>query len=504
MNNLMDILTKSGYEVSSVGNDVFPCALSKDNVPVGFLMPDFSLSLVSNHEAERDSLNKAISFALDSQDLETVGGEFKLSQYQNIVLTTAYDYQAEKPIFNISSIDKDKNLTLLNSVEDKVAATQDFAARSGLVAGQIEQPAQGIDRIAQFVDRIKEKGYSLAAAVDEAHKVYEIFDRDNNVVGYIGKNNRVTITTEKVKAKRFLTDTYIDTNPNKIVLPSFFEKLKERLKEIGLALKVIFTREGQHYSINDKHVEVATINEKHEVTYTSSATSEHMEKINAMVKDIERENLERQNPKKEVLQEVEPVQQVQQKAVIEQPVAAPVIQPPVQAPAFTQEEIHNLSETILSSPKFTERFVSFVLSDATLIAQLTDTLAEKLTQINENVEIPQPAIPENKVSEQTVPLSEAEQKISAEFNQYSDLLQTVSGFNQDKEKAAIQEMTEKFGTTDRKEFERKLQHGDYAEPKTLADKIKVSKQKADIQNDRKAQEKVQEPSKEQSKKQVKE
>ena len=196
--NVMDMLTKSGYEAISIGNDVLPCTLKKGNELVGFLMDDFSVQLLPEHAAKRDSLNKAVSFALENQGLEVVQNEFKLSQYQNIVLMTTYDFEAEKPIFNIYSVDKDKNFALLNSSDGKDIATRDFASRSGLVAGQIPTPAQETDRIGKFIDAIKAKGYSLATSAEEAHRAYEIVDKDNNTVGYISKNNRVTITTENI------------------------------------------------------------------------------------------------------------------------------------------------------------------------------------------------------------------------------------------------------------------------------------------------------------------
>jgi hypothetical protein len=494
MNNVMEMLTKSGYEAISIGNDVLPCTLKKGNELVGFLMEDFSVQLLPEHEAKRDSFNKAVSFALDNQGLETVQDEFKLSQYQNIVLTTTYDFEAEKPIYNIYSVDKEKNLVLLNSSEDKDVATRDFASRSGLVNGEIPTPVQETDRIGKFIDAIKSKGYSLAASAEEAHRAYEIVDQDNNTVGYIGKNNRVTITTDNVKSKRFLTDTYIDTNPNRVMLPSFFEKLKERLKEIGLALKVIFTSKGRHYAIqNEQHQEIATVSDKHEVTYTDQATKEQMAKIDAMVEEIRHGNFEKQNPVVQQTQKDAP-----QASVDEQQIeAVPSIAPLAPQPEFTSDEMQSLIGSILANSALTEAIVSVVLSDKTFLSQLNQGLAEKLTN-SIQPPIQQANSSQAITGEQNISVNnisdEASERIKQEFYKSLGLLQTFDGFNADKQKELIAEMTANYGTIDPQKFETKLSHGDYKEPNTLSEKLEVSHRKADLQNakNEQAQTKVQE------------
>mgnify|MGYP001018323731 CR=1 FL=1 len=49
MNNLLDMLVKTGYEVSSIGNDVLPCTLRIGNEPIGFLLGDLSVRLLPEH-----------------------------------------------------------------------------------------------------------------------------------------------------------------------------------------------------------------------------------------------------------------------------------------------------------------------------------------------------------------------------------------------------------------------------------------------------------------------
>ena len=433
------------------------------------------------HNNKRDSLNKAVSFALEYQGIDLVKDEFKLSQYQDIVLTATYDFEAEKPIYNINYLDKDKNLILRSSSSDKAVATADFASRSGLVNGEIPTLSQETDRIGKFVEAIKAKGYSLAASIEEAHRAYEIVDKNDNIVGYIGKNNRVTVTTDDVRTKRFLNDTYIDTNPNRVILPSFFEKLKEHLKEIGLALKVIFSLDGRHYAIHDQHQEIAVVNEKQEVTYTDRATSEQMAKIDAMVEEIKRENLQKQN----VVDKQEDIAVPEKSTEPQQVQAAHSISSPVsERPTFTTEDVQNLTGAILSNQALTSSLISFILSDKEFLSQLNEGLAGKLSLI-QDAGIARP---------QQISLDPAAtSKVSQEFHELYDMLQTLDGFNPDRYNAVQSELISQFGTADLKEFESKLQHGDFKEPSTLAEKLELSHQKADRQNAKNEQSQTKEP-----------
>lgn len=470
MSILMDMLVKSGYEAVSIGNDVLPCTLKRGDELIGFMMEDFSFRLLPEHETERDGLNKAVSFALENQDLEQIQGEFKLSQYRDTVLTATYNFDEQKPIYNIGTVDKDKNLILLDSMEDRDAAAKAFAERSGLVAGERPAPEQQ-DRIGKFIEAIKVKGFALAASVDDTFRAYDITDKDGKTVGFIGKNNRVTITSEDVKVKRTLSDAYIDTNPNRVLLPSFFERLKERLKEIGMALKVIFTRDGQHYSIhNEQHEEVATVTEQHEVVYTDHAKQQEMEKIDSLVAELRQERSDR----------------IEQERVPAEEVSQPIVQPEVAAPeretTREQNDTPELAATgivaaVLANRALTEQLVRIVLSDRTFLAGLNAELSEQISAVETSAPTKEISAKEPTPTKNPAQI-DYEKKLSAEFEQMYSLLQTTSGFNPDREKEIIAQMGDRFGTFDPKEFQTKLQRGDYKAPDTLPKKIKESKHKA--------------------------
>lgn len=466
MNNVMDMLIKSGYEASTIGADVLPCTITKDNEPIGFLMDDLSLRLLPDKEPHRQRIESVISFAAENQGLETVQNEFKLSQYKDIVFTAAYDYDEGKPFYNIYSIDADKNLTLFNSSYDKDKAAQEFVSRSGLASGQIPTPARSADRIGDFINEIKAKGYALAENIEDSHISYDITDKNENIVGYIDKNNRVTVISENSKIKRALNNAYINTNPDKIMLTPFFEKLKNRLKEIGLALKVFFTGSGRHYAIHDsKHQEIATVSETHQVAYTPAATDVQMAKIDALVEEIKRENLEKENQKSEK-------EAVQPEKVMQKPAAVDKRQ---EQPAFTNEDVQSLTGAVLMNKALTASLIGVIMSDKDFIAQLQGGLAQKLQEFSG---ITQPITAVSKTA-----IENPKQKaISNEFFKDYSLLQTLDGFNTEQFETLKNQMVSRFGTADTKEFTDKLSRGEYAGLDSLAGKLSAAQKEADFQN----------------------
>lgn len=477
MNNLLNMLTKAGYEVSSIGSDVLPCTLRLGNDPIGFLMEDLTVRLLPNRENEQDRILPVIKFASENQGIEQVNGEFKLSQYQDVVLAASFDYNSCKPIYNIYYEDKEKNWILRDSFEEKAAATQNFASRSSLIPSNIPTPTREVDRIRQFMDAVKAKGYKFLENYEEAHRAFDIADSNGHIVGYIGKDNRVSITSENNRVKRTLTSAYLDTNPDRILLPRFFERLKERLKEIGLALKVIFTPKGRHYAIhNEHHQEIATVSEQHQVAYTDMATDAQRAKIDALVEELRREGQEKTQPKKEKIQETERTESV------------PVISEPI----VSADEVRHLAEAVLTDQAIAEIFFQAVLSNPDFVVRLNERMAE--SQQGPAKETPAAEKPENSVQAEKQELKEnpAAAKVQEDFNRDYMNLQTLFGFNQEKYDAVKADMSARYGTADPKEFQAFLKQGKFDKADTLQGRLKTSQNIADLKNAKAQPEKTQE------------
>ncbi|HEX3016249.1 MAG TPA: hypothetical protein VHP31_00140 [Caproicibacter sp.] len=491
MNNLFDMLTKAGYEVSSIGSDVLPCTLRLGDEPIGFLLDNLSLRLLPDREEERGRLQPILSFSTENQGIEQEQGEYVLSRYQNVALTATFDYDSCHPVYNIYSEDKDKNRTLLNSSEEKAAAAKDFASRSGLVSGDIPEPIPDVGRIDRFIDAAQAKGYQIRESRETTHRAYDITDKDGREVGYIGNNNRVTITSENSHVKHTLTNAYLDSSSNAVLLPGFFERLKENLKKIGMALKIVFTPKGRHYAIhNSDHQEIASVGEQtHTVMYTDLATEAEKAKIDALVEGLRREEAQKGNESKNI--ELEKAESI------------PIV------PTVSAEEIKNVTNAILSDRASAETFLNTILTNQAFNSLLNQKLAEVQranTPEEESIsaakqhsaQAKETTIPTEKVSstqEKTTPATmeyPAAEKMREEFDRDYSYLQTLFGFNQEKYDELRVDMTARFGTADPKEFQALLDTGKFDGTSKLQGRLDASRRVAEMKNAARQTEKTQE------------
>lgn len=469
MNSLFDMLTKAGYEAGSIGNGILPCTLRIGEEPIGFLMGDLSLRLLPDREKERGRLEPIVGFSRENQGIEQEQGEYVLSRYRNVLFTTAFDYDSCRPVYNIYTKDANGGLTLLDSDGERSAAGRKFASRSGLVSGELPEPVRQAGRVARFMEEARAKNYAFRESREEANRAYDILDSDGREVGYIGKDSRVTIHSEDGRVRKELTGAYLDSGSDAAYLPGFFEKLMERLKEIGMALKVAFTPKGRRYAIhNAEQRKVASVEEStHKVTYTDAATAEEKAKIDALVEEIRREEAQKAQAAKE---QPEPEQ--------EAPVPA--------APAVSPEEIQRLAGAVLSDRAAAETFLDAVLASPQFSAILTQKLAE-MQKAPAQKEAP--AVKAQPAQGKDAPEKE---KLKQEFNREYGRLQTLFGFNQEKYEALRAEMISKFGSDNPKEFEALLDAVRPDGSAGLQDRIAASEKTAAVQNTARNAEKAQE------------
>ncbi|WP_042435686.1 hypothetical protein [Faecalispora jeddahensis] len=462
--NVLEALTKSGYEVNSIGSDVFPAALVFEGNPCGFILPDLSVSLIPEHEAKRTALDQVILHAINIQGLEEISGEAKLSQYENTILTVTYDFYENREIFHISALEDDGQMVLVDTCYEKSEATQKFAARSGLV-GNMPTSAYQKNRIQRFMDSIRKRGYNLiASSQKDSFRTYDITDSDGNIVGYIGKNDLVTITSDDRRHNSNLRGAYQETGGDTPTLPAFFEKLKQLLKGIGMALKVSFTPSGRHYAIQDKHVQVATINDKQEITYTPQATETQMRKIDAVVKQA------REEYKGEIGVDQEKNREAQYKSSL--PDEAPQTGSASDLVQRKDEKNDRQSDPELTTSDIKALAVA-VLSNEALSSQLNKELLGKIASFSQN---------QNSVSQDTFSPTPNQELLIQDFNEYIDLLKTLDGFNPEEKESLRQEIIAKFGTASLDEFMANMKSGKYDDMETIESRLEYSQKQAAVQN----------------------
>lgn len=131
MERIAIYLEKLGYTIEEQGSIARYLVIFKSGVPVGFIMPDHTMSLV-NKEAEA-SLSEVIKFVTENLNLELVAGaEYLVATYKGSKLTTYYD--VEQNLVSYASYIVDKNGEIETQLYfDLYTATIDFATKSQML-----------------------------------------------------------------------------------------------------------------------------------------------------------------------------------------------------------------------------------------------------------------------------------------------------------------------------------------------------------------------------------
>lgn len=126
MEKITAYLENLGYTVLEQGKLGKFCTILKDGMPLGFLLSDLTLQVISGTEC--GPLQAALSFEKENGELEPVGkGEYLLAQYRQQKLTTFFDLETQKPNFVVYL---DGRSVPFDKEED---ARYHFATRSGLM-----------------------------------------------------------------------------------------------------------------------------------------------------------------------------------------------------------------------------------------------------------------------------------------------------------------------------------------------------------------------------------
>ena len=260
MSVLTDTLTKAGYELISIGSEVFPCTIMHDGEPIGFLKQDGAVSLLPEYEQSRGELESVAAYAQEFKDLEQSEQGLVMTRYRDTFLTVDYSLDTHEPVYHIYRNQENGEPQRLETTADRDAAVSYFMGLSGLARRQTAEPQ-------------KDTPQPKERAVKPKQQKYSITNPDGKEVGYIGKNGMAVMYGGKPA----------HAQPPQ---PSFFDKLREKLAEIGLAIRVHFRRGGTHYAIHDKAHDIAYISPDRKISYTSYATPEQTQKIDALDAEI--------------------------------------------------------------------------------------------------------------------------------------------------------------------------------------------------------------------------
>jgi hypothetical protein len=99
MEKIVAYLEKLGYTVEEQGKLEKYLVVFKNNRPIGFILPDLTVKLVSD-AGEQNNIREIIDYVNKNQGLESVGAsEFLLASYRGSQMTTFFDTGTMHPAY---------------------------------------------------------------------------------------------------------------------------------------------------------------------------------------------------------------------------------------------------------------------------------------------------------------------------------------------------------------------------------------------------------------------
>lgn len=141
MERVADYLEKLGFTVEEQGTIAKYLIIFKAGMPIGFILADYTVSLVSNED--ETEIKKVINFVNDNSYLELVGGsEYLLATFIANKITTYYDVTQKAICYVCYLVDEngcvntqkfyDKNMALLNFVKKTKMLNPDDIKKNGV------------------------------------------------------------------------------------------------------------------------------------------------------------------------------------------------------------------------------------------------------------------------------------------------------------------------------------------------------------------------------------
>lgn len=100
--DLLQLLETMGYSLSALGSESFPCAITKNNIPIGFLNENLELSFIPGTENNQKIISSTIEFSKENFGrCKIFTNQFLISQYEDYFLTTSFDIKENVPIYHV-------------------------------------------------------------------------------------------------------------------------------------------------------------------------------------------------------------------------------------------------------------------------------------------------------------------------------------------------------------------------------------------------------------------
>lgn len=132
MEKIVSYLEKLGYTVEEQGGIAKYLVVFKDGLPIGFIMPDLSVRLISGADDNHD-IAKIVDFVRRNSTLQSVGtSEFLLAVFKGSQLTTFYDAKSQSVSYAVY-ISNPEGEVQSHRYDQYDTAAYLFATQSGLI-----------------------------------------------------------------------------------------------------------------------------------------------------------------------------------------------------------------------------------------------------------------------------------------------------------------------------------------------------------------------------------
>ncbi len=133
MEKIVSYLEKLGYVVEEQGKLEKYLVVFKENRPIGFILPDLTVKLISD-AGEHNDIRKIIEFLNQNQGLDRVGAsEFLLANFKGSQMTTYFDVKSMRPVFVMYLRGTDTGEVKSFTYDDFDTAIYSFVAQTQMI-----------------------------------------------------------------------------------------------------------------------------------------------------------------------------------------------------------------------------------------------------------------------------------------------------------------------------------------------------------------------------------
>lgn len=141
MEQIAAYLEALGYQVEEQGKIKRFLTILKDGLPVGFILPDFS---VRTMDSQDDKLAEIVRFVQENQNLPIAGAgrqEYIIANFRASKLTTFYDTDLLKPRYNLYIEKEDGSIATPPPYDSYHAAMAEFLTATGITT-ELQTPKE--------------------------------------------------------------------------------------------------------------------------------------------------------------------------------------------------------------------------------------------------------------------------------------------------------------------------------------------------------------------------